>query len=49
MNYNELVKYYEKLEQHNNNIINMCSEVGADFYSVGTNEEIFDVFYKILN
>jgi len=42
-------KYYEKLEQHNNNIINMCSEVGADFYSVGTNEEIFDVFYKILN
>ena len=41
-------KYYEKLEKHNNDIVNICTEVGADFYSVGTNEEIFDVFYRIL-
>ena len=41
-------QYFDKLEKHNAQIRRSCSEVGADFYSVSTGEDIFDVFYSIL-
>ncbi len=41
-------KYFEKLEEHNAKITDACNEVGADFYSVGSDEEIFDAFYRII-
>jgi len=42
-------KYFERLEFHNSKIKDVCGMVGADFYSVSTNQDVFDVFYNILN
>src|SRR3989344_2281033 len=41
-------KYFERLHEHNGLIKDSCSSVHADFYSVGSDENIFDVFYRIL-
>ncbi len=42
-------EYLKRLEEHNTKIINSCAEVKADFYTVNNEENIFDVFYRILN
>lgn len=41
--------YLDDLAKHNAKIKEMCEEVNADFFSVSNDEDIFDVFYKILN
>ncbi len=41
-------KYFEELELHQAKIRDACGDVKADFYIVGSDENIFDVFYKIL-
>jgi len=41
-------KYFEYLELHQNNIKRICGEVRANFYIAGSDENIFDVFYRIL-
>jgi uncharacterized protein (DUF58 family) len=44
-----LKKNYEKmLNDHIARINNACEEVGAEFYSSNTGQEIFDVFYDVL-
>ncbi len=42
-------KYLDNLGFHNAKIKDACDEVGADFYSIVNDEDIFDVFYKVLN
>lgn len=42
-------KYFEKLNYHNLLIKDSCGHVRGDFYSICSDEDIFDVFYKILN
>ncbi len=42
-------KYFEELELHQSKIKAVCDEVKAHFYVVGTDENIFDVFYRILD
>ena len=42
-------KYFQRMEEHKAKVKKLCDEVGADFYSVGSNEEIFDVFYRIIS
>ena len=42
-------KYFEKLDYHNALIKDSCDSVKADFYSVCSDENIFDVFYRILS
>ena len=42
-------EYLKKLEEHNAKIISVCAEIKADFYSVDNSENIFDIFYRILN
>jgi len=41
-------KYFQQLEMHQGKILNECKKVKAGFYVVGTDENIFDVFYRIL-
>ena len=41
-------QYFERLERHNAEVQDACSAVGAQFYSVGSDENIFDIFYTIL-
>lgn len=41
-------KYFEHLEGHQANIKRICGEVRADFYVAGSDESVFDVFYRIL-
>ncbi len=41
-------KYFENLELHQAKIKEVCSEVKADFFVIGSDENIFDVFYKVL-
>lgn len=41
-------KYFEQLGLHQAKIRDACGDVKADFYVVGSDENIFDVFYKIL-
>ncbi|MBS3111864.1 DUF58 domain-containing protein [Candidatus Woesearchaeota archaeon] len=41
-------KYFNQLEYHNNQIKKYCDSTGAEFYSVHSGEDIFEVFYKIL-
>lgn len=41
-------KYFEDLEKHQAHIRTICDEIKADFYVVGSDEQIFDVFYRIL-
>jgi len=41
-------KYFEQLALHQTKIKDACSDVKAEFYTVGSDENIFDVFYKIL-
>ena len=40
--------YLEKMEQHKNELIKACNETGADFFQASTDQQIFDIFYKIL-
>lgn len=40
--------YLSDLERHNARIKELCSDINADFYTVSNDEDIFDVFYKIL-
>ncbi|MBS3175109.1 DUF58 domain-containing protein [Candidatus Woesearchaeota archaeon] len=42
-------QYFNKLEMHNASIIDACGSVKADFFSVSSDEGIFDVFYKVLS
>ena len=41
-------EYFNKLEKHNAFISGVCDDVKADFFTVSNDENIFDVFYKIL-
>lgn len=41
-------KYNKAMADHNAEIKKVVEEVGADFYTVGTDEQIFDVFHRIL-
>lgn len=38
--------YFSMLSDHNANIQKVCSEIGAKFFSFGTDTPIFDAFYK---
>ncbi len=42
-------QYLDSLEEHREKIKQACGEVGADFYTVSSDEDVFDVFYRILN
>ena len=42
-------QYFDKLHKHNSQVKDACSEVGADFYSVCSDEDIFNAFYRILS
>ncbi|MBS3168154.1 DUF58 domain-containing protein [Candidatus Woesearchaeota archaeon] len=42
-------QYFKELEVHQARIRDACAEVKAHFYVVGTDESIFDVFYRILD
>ncbi len=41
--------YLEELKVHQNKIKDLCTQVRAEFYPVSTDENIFDVFYRILH
>ena len=41
-------KYLENLEMHQSIIRNECDGLKADFFAVSSDENIFDVFYRIL-
>ncbi len=41
-------QYFQKLGHHNWQIRETCSSVGADFFTVSNDENIFDIFYRIL-
>ncbi len=41
-------QYFEKLNAHNAMIVEACNSVKADFFKVTNDENIFDVFYRIL-
>ena len=41
-------KYFEQLEKHQADIRSICGEIKADFYVVNSDEDVFDVFYRIL-
>ena len=41
-------KYFEQLDKHQSFINMVCDQVKADFHVVSTDENIFDIFYKIL-
>ena len=41
-------KYQEKLNSHSAAINEICTTMNASFNQVTTDEDIFDVFYKIL-
>jgi len=41
-------KYFEKLKSHNALIQDACSHSKANFYSVTSDENVFDIFYRIL-
>lgn len=40
--------YFGRLSDHQAKIKQACDEIGAEFFIANTQEEIFDVFYKIL-
>ena len=40
-------RYFDDMEKHRAGIIQICNEVKADFFVVGSDEEIFDFFYKV--
>lgn len=40
--------YLSDLAKHNARIMDICKEVNADFFTVSNDEDVFDVFYKIL-
>jgi len=42
-------EYHDKLTMHNAAIIDVCNDIGAQFFSVSTSTPIFDTFYDILN
>jgi len=42
-------KYFEQLKLHQDNIKIACDEVKAHFYIASSDENVFDVFYRILN
>ena len=41
-------KYQGLLEEHNKKIKQVCSSVGATFYTANTDQNVFDVFYDVL-
>lgn len=41
--------YLQKMEDHKTQLIKTCTETGAEFYQVTTDQKIFDVFYTLLN
>ena len=41
-------KYLEKMKLHSLELQKTCDGVKAKFYTISTNEDIFDVFYRIL-
>ncbi|MBI4141533.1 DUF58 domain-containing protein [Candidatus Woesearchaeota archaeon] len=41
--------YFGMLTDHNANIQKACSEIGAKFFSFGTDVPVFDAFYKMLS
>lgn len=41
-------KYFEDLEKHQATIREICDNTRADFYIAGSDEDVFDVFYRIL-
>ncbi|MBI5391947.1 DUF58 domain-containing protein [Candidatus Woesearchaeota archaeon] len=41
-------QYFDSLHKHIMEIQKKCLEVNADFYTINTDEDLFDVFYKIL-
>ena len=41
-------KYGEQLKDHKAKIKSACDEVGAKFFSFGTNKPVFDAFYEML-
>ncbi len=41
-------KYLEQLKEHKAEIKNACDEVGAKFFSFGTNYPVFDAFHDML-
>jgi len=41
-------QYLQQMDNHKADIAKVCAEVGAEFYSFGTNVPIFDAFYEIL-
>jgi len=41
-------KFFENLRDHNSKLQEFCDEIRAKFHSVGTDEELFDVFYRIV-
>ncbi len=41
-------QYLKQLELHQSNIRNECDKIKANFYVAGSDENIFNVFYKIL-
>lgn len=45
----EKQKFFSSLSEHNSRIAEVCSEVGASFFSAGTDEELFDVFYRVVS
>ncbi len=40
--------YEDRLQQHVAALQNICDQAHADFYSVGTDQDIFEVFFNIL-
>ena len=41
-------KYMQKLNSHSSNIHDICVKLGAGFYQVTTDDQLFDSFYNIL-
>ncbi len=41
-------QYAGMLNEHNDKIQQVCNEVGAQFYSANTGQNVFDVFYDVL-
>lgn len=41
-------KYIDRMQAHSNEIMKLCESVRARFTTISTDEDIFDVFYKVL-
>jgi len=40
--------YLEKMERHKNELVKACNEISADFHQTSTDQNLFDVFYTLL-